>query len=43
MSRHPSLEFVESYGGKVMTAPLIKGVSTTTILERIKNENADSR
>ena len=36
-------EFVESYGGKVMTAPLIKGVSTTTILERIKNENADSR
>ena len=36
-------EFVESYGGKVMTAPLIEGVSTTTILERIKNENADSR
>ena len=35
-------EFVESYGGKVMTAPLIEGVSTTTILERIKNENADS-
>jgi D-beta-D-heptose 7-phosphate kinase/D-beta-D-heptose 1-phosphate adenosyltransferase len=36
-------EFVESYGGKVMTAPLIEGVSTTTILERIKNENAYSR
>ena len=36
-------EFVESYGGKVMTAPLIEGVSTTTILERIKNEDADSR
>ena len=36
-------EFVESYGGKVMTAPLIESVSTTTILERIKNENADSR
>ena len=35
-------EFVESYGGKVMTAPVIEGVSTTTILERIKNENADS-
>jgi len=34
---------VESYGGKVMTAPLIEGVSTTTILERIKNENAYSR
>lgn len=36
-------EYVESYGGKVMTAPLIEGVSTTTILERIKNEDADSR
>jgi D-beta-D-heptose 7-phosphate kinase/D-beta-D-heptose 1-phosphate adenosyltransferase len=32
-------DFVESYGGKVLAAPLIEGISTTTILERIKNEN----
>ena len=36
-------KYVENYGGKVLAAPLIEGVSTTTILERIKNENAYSR
>ncbi len=29
-------EYVESYGGKVITAPLIDGVSTTSIVERIR-------
>ena len=28
-------EFVESYGGKVMTAPYVEGVSTTEIIRRI--------
>lgn len=36
-------EFVESYGGEVVTGPMVEGVSTTAILERIRNENADSR
>ena len=26
---------VESYGGKVMTAPYVKGISTTEIIRRI--------
>lgn len=30
-------EFVESYGGKVVLAPLVEGVSTTNILSRILN------
>ena len=29
-------EFVESYGGKVFTAPMVEGISTTNIIERIK-------
>ena len=29
-------EFVESYGGKVVLAPLVKGKSSTTIIESIK-------
>ena len=28
-------DFVESYGGKVTTAPLVEGASTTSIVERI--------
>ena len=31
-------KFVESYGGKVLTAPLVEGVSSTNIIERIKND-----
>ena len=30
-------EFVESYGGEVITAPMVKGISSTNIIERIKN------
>ena len=29
-------EFVESYGGKVMTAPLIEGISSTKIIDTIR-------
>tara|TARA_R100000008_G_scaffold62252_2_gene39522 strand:+ start:320 stop:802 length:483 start_codon:yes stop_codon:yes gene_type:complete len=29
-------EFVESYGGKVMTAPLIEGISSTKIIDKIR-------
>ena len=36
-------KFVESYGGEVVTGPMVEDISTTAILERIKNENADSR
>ena len=32
-------QFVENYGGKVLTAPLVEGVSSTKIIERIKNVN----
>ena len=28
-------DFVESYGGKVTTAPLVEGASTTSIVERM--------
>ena len=31
-------KFVESYGGKVLTAPMVEGVSSTNIIERIKND-----
>jgi rfaE bifunctional protein nucleotidyltransferase chain/domain len=31
-------EFVESYGGEVITAPMVKGISSTNIIERIKND-----
>ncbi len=34
-------EFVESYGGKVELIPLVEGVSTTGIMERIKNTDAN--
>ena len=30
-------KFVESYGGKVLTAPMVEGISSTNIIERIKN------
>ena len=30
-------KFVESYGGKVITAPMVEGVSSTNIIERINN------
>ena len=30
-------EFVESYGGQVVTGPMVEGISTTSIIERIKN------
>ena len=32
-------KFVESYGGKVITAPMAEGVSSTNIIERINNVN----
>ncbi|MFQ5965355.1 MAG: D-glycero-beta-D-manno-heptose 1-phosphate adenylyltransferase [Candidatus Scalinduaceae bacterium] len=32
-------EFVESYGGKVLLAPLLKGVSTTDIVSKIMERN----
>jgi len=34
-------EFVESYGGKVILAPLVKGRSSTLTIEKMKSE-ADS-
>jgi len=30
-------EFVESYGGKIVTIPLLKGCSTSSIIKKIKN------
>ena len=32
-------EFVESYGGATLTAPMVEGVSSTNIIERINNVN----
>ena len=32
-------EFVESYGGKTITAPMVEGISSTHIIERISNVN----
>ena len=32
-------EFVESYGGETLTAPMVEGVSSTNIIERINNVN----
>ena len=32
-------KFVESYDGRVYTAPMIEGVSSTNIIERINNVN----
>ena len=32
-------EFVESYDGRVYTAPMIEGISSTHIIERISNVN----
>ena len=32
-------EFVESYGGKVITGPMVEGASSTNIIERINNVN----
>jgi D-beta-D-heptose 7-phosphate kinase/D-beta-D-heptose 1-phosphate adenosyltransferase len=29
-------EFVESYGGKVITAPLVEGISSSVIINKIK-------
>lgn len=34
-------EFVQSYGGKVVLAPLVEGASTTNILSRILNSQSD--
>ena len=31
-------KFVEDYGGKVLTGPMVEGVSSTNIIERIKND-----
>jgi len=33
-------DFVESYGGRVVLAPLVEGKSSTTIIERIKSLTA---
>jgi D-beta-D-heptose 7-phosphate kinase/D-beta-D-heptose 1-phosphate adenosyltransferase len=35
-------EFVESYGGKVMLAPLVEGKSSTSTIERIKSLKASA-
>ena len=32
-------EFVESIGGRVVLAPLVEGLSTTTLIDRIRGEN----
>ena len=32
-------EFVESYGGQALTAPMVEGISSTNIIERINNVN----
>jgi rfaE bifunctional protein nucleotidyltransferase chain/domain len=32
-------DLVESYGGKVYVAPLVKGLSSTNIITKIQNEN----
>tara|TARA_B100000424_G_scaffold271122_1_gene272569 strand:- start:1881 stop:2396 length:516 start_codon:yes stop_codon:yes gene_type:complete len=32
-------EFVESYGGKVITAPMVEGVSTSNIVDKISRNN----
>ena len=32
-------KFVESYGGHAVTAPMVEGVSSTNIIERINNVN----
>ena len=36
-------EFVESYGGKALTAPMVEGVSSTNIIERINSVNTRRR
>jgi len=36
-------EFVESYGGRVMLAPLVKGLSTTGIVDRIRRSTAGGK
>ncbi|MBI5307327.1 MAG: hypothetical protein HZB37_03075 [Planctomycetes bacterium] len=36
-------EIVESYGGKVIYAPLVKGISTTTIVSRIIARHTESQ
>ena len=33
-------DFVESYGGRVILAPLLKGLSTTRLVERIRRAGA---
>ena len=33
-------EFVEAHGGRVVLAPLVKGLSTTALVERIRNDAA---
>ena len=33
-------EFVESYGGKVILAPLVEGVSTTNVISKILERNS---
>jgi D-beta-D-heptose 7-phosphate kinase/D-beta-D-heptose 1-phosphate adenosyltransferase len=33
-------EFVEAHGGRVVLAPLVKGLSTTALVERIRNGSA---
>ncbi len=35
-------DFVESYGGKVMLAPLVQGKSSTATIERIRALQADA-
>ena len=36
-------EFVESYGGRVVLAPLIRGLSTTALVDRIRSADPCSR
>jgi D-beta-D-heptose 7-phosphate kinase/D-beta-D-heptose 1-phosphate adenosyltransferase len=35
-------EFVESYGGRVVLAPLVKGLSTTAIVQKIRGADGDN-
>jgi len=33
-------EFVESYGGRVVLAPIVKGLSTTALMARIRGDSS---
>ncbi|MCL5674361.1 MAG: D-glycero-beta-D-manno-heptose 1-phosphate adenylyltransferase [Candidatus Omnitrophica bacterium] len=35
-------DFVEKYGGKIVLLPLVKGISTSEIIKKIKNEDIEN-